>query len=306
MTVITTNDTHMGKQNLISSMPENASGEASSSTNSGSDKSSVDCPYCDSTFTSKEGMWSHKGQEHPNETREIVECDWCGSEIERPPSAVNDRNFCSDECSGKWRSENTSGEQSWHWKGGFQTLECEICGTGFKVPPARVDEARFCSESCHGEWVSEEYQGENNPNWVGGSVEVECDYCGNITEKTRWRVEDSPYKHIFCSNNCREDWISENRSGKDSYSYNGGRINHYGPNWTEKREEALERDDHTCQDCGINQGDVEFRLEVHHIRPIRSFDDKADANELTNLITLCRSCHVKWEGLWLRPDSRGD
>lgn len=48
---------------------------------------------------------------------------------------------------------------------------------------------------------------------------------------------------------------------------------------------------------------------VHHITPIREFRDGGDldheaANNLENLITLCRSCHSEWEQMApLRPDT---
>lgn len=38
-------------------------------------------------------------------------------------------------------------------------------------------------------------------------------------------------------------------------------------------------------------------LHVHHIIPFIEHDTHAEANQLENLITLCRDCHVKLEGL---------
>jgi 5-methylcytosine-specific restriction endonuclease McrA len=50
---------------------------------------------------------------------------------------------------------------------------------------------------------------------------------------------------------------------------------------------------------------------VHHIRPLRVFKEEYDepewyelANDLDNLVSLCASCHHKWEGIPLRPDKR--
>jgi len=31
--------------------------------------------------------------------------------------------------------------------------------------------------------------------------------------------------------------------------------------------------------------------DVHHVRPYRLFDDYREANDLTNLLLLCRPCH---------------
>jgi hypothetical protein len=69
----------------------------------------------------------------------------------------------------------------------------------------------------------------------------------------------------------------------------------YGPNWPQQRERALDRDDHECQDCG--RTDAEHReqdsggLHVHHVTKLREFEDTSEANRLSNLVTLCRSCH---------------
>jgi 5-methylcytosine-specific restriction endonuclease McrA len=52
-----------------------------------------------------------------------------------------------------------------------------------------------------------------------------------------------------------------------------------------QKRKARARDDRTCQHCGAPGSDV------HHIRPFRFFTDYREANELTNLITLCKPCH---------------
>jgi 5-methylcytosine-specific restriction endonuclease McrA len=44
------------------------------------------------------------------------------------------------------------------------------------------------------------------------------------------------------------------------------------------------------------------KLDVHHIKPAQAFDDPTARNAMENLVTLCRSCHKKWEGIPLRPE----
>jgi integrase len=55
-----------------------------------------------------------------------------------------------------------------------------------------------------------------------------------------------------------------------------------GHDWFEIRERVLDRDDHTCQNCGSTTN-----LVAHHIVPIKT----SGTNRLTNLTTLCRKCH---------------
>jgi hypothetical protein len=70
---------------------------------------------------------------------------------------------------------------------------------------------------------------------------------------------------------------------------------YYGSEWPEQRRKALERDGWECQDCGMT--DEEHReqdsdgLHIHHITPFREFECREEANQLDNLVTLCRFCH---------------
>ncbi|MFC5972062.1 homing endonuclease associated repeat-containing protein [Halomarina salina] len=75
----------------------------------------------------------------------------------------------------------------------------------------------------------------------------------------------------------------------------------YGVNWATQRLKALERDDWVCQDENCEMTDHEHRvqygqgLDVHHLQKVRTFDSLGTANQLENLVSLCRSCHVQWE-----------
>jgi 5-methylcytosine-specific restriction endonuclease McrA len=63
-----------------------------------------------------------------------------------------------------------------------------------------------------------------------------------------------------------------------------------GENWQRQKKSARERDNYTCQNCHRHA------VAVHHIKPYRFYNgDWESANILTNLITLCASCHSKIE-----------
>ena len=97
--------------------------------------------------------------------------------------------------------------------------------------------------------------------------------------------------HHFCSIECRS-WLftgERNPRWRDGYSFE------YGDNWRSIRQSIVERDNHTCQRCGISKEDLDCRLDVHHIVPFRQFTDKEEANQSSNLIALCRSCHATVE-----------
>jgi DEAD/DEAH box helicase domain-containing protein len=73
----------------------------------------------------------------------------------------------------------------------------------------------------------------------------------------------------------------------------GNDPNDYGPNWQVQRQAARQRDNFTCQVCGIREGDR--MLEVHHKNPFRTFASYKEANKVDNLITLCPNCHRRAE-----------
>lgn len=80
----------------------------------------------------------------------------------------------------------------------------------------------------------------------------------------------------------------------------------YGPNWTEQRRLALERDQYTCQTPGCtitreeHQATSGVDLHVHHIKPFSYFveqygeDAYSHANQMENLITVCSKHHPMW------------
>ena len=72
-----------------------------------------------------------------------------------------------------------------------------------------------------------------------------------------------------------------------------GDPNDYGPNWPAQRNRARARDHYRCRMCGAPEQGREH--DVHHQIPFRRFDSYQQANQLTNLITLCRSCHRRAE-----------
>ena len=192
------------------------------------------------------------------------QCQYCDSSFEVYPSN-SDKKFCSREC---W-SDSSRVEKS-----------CPYCGDEFWT--YKSENTDYCSDDC--------YRSDN----VEKTIFVECKFCGDTFDKSAKQVELYP-RHL-CDKSCK----AKSQTGPNATNWKGGDYiyDRYGPNWSENRERALERDDHECGICGNS----DKRLEVHHIKPRRELYVKdlqvfeEGVNNLDNLITLCIDHHAKLEG----------
>lgn len=78
-------------------------------------------------------------------------------------------------------------------------------------------------------------------------------------------------------------------------------INDYGPNWAEQRARVRARDRCRCTRCGAAEPPGREH-DVHHLVPFRVFgyvrglnENYVQANQLDNLVLVCRSCHQRIE-----------
>jgi len=95
--------------------------------------------------------------------------------------------------------------------------------------------------------------------------------------------------------------ISLNQSGNKNGNWKGGltqivRGIRRSPELYQWRKSVLERDNNTCQDCGVTK-----RVEAHHIKPVLEYPRLIF--EVDNGLTLCKSCHrrhTSWQWLKLK------
>lgn len=180
-----------------------------------------------------------------------------------------------------------------------ETVSCDACGSVVERKPSQIEryDNHFCDNDCKNQWLGTHSTGENNPNWDGGPVEIECEWCGEQFEKERRYIDRDD--HHFCSPSCNATYYARVegngfKTGADNPEWVGGATEnprYYGPNWQEKRQQALERDGGECVECGNDE-----QLVVHHIDGRDQFDTTEpewwkEANVLKNLKTMCRSCH---------------
>jgi len=242
------------------------------------DSPAMDCPTCGKSLSTERGMRQHHTKVHgdplPNRT-----CNGCGSEFYDEKARLE---YC-DDCN------PNAGEHNGNWKGAKEQAECERCGSSFEYYPSDKDGVYCpaCVEAAE-DFLGTPYAETVDPETVTRS----CDNCG---EQITVLQCNRQYGHgRFCSEECLWDWMSENRRGKQHHQWEGT-SKPYHATWSKVRSAALERDEYQCQNCGIHTDEIGRNPDVHHIEPIRTFDDPLDAHYLDNVISLCPSCHAKTE-----------
>lgn len=247
------------------------------------DGSGNDCPGCDRSYASQQGLIAHLSGE--NSCGAGFECEDC------------ERTFPTKR---GWRHHR----KQVHNVDTRPEITCVICGETKKIDPnlEQKSERHFCSQDCVGEWLSQNLSGADNPQYKE-NIELTCVVCGEPYSVTPARSDS-----ICCSVSCRGEYVSKNYSGEDSAQWKGGSVRYYGENWHEQRKKALERDEYTCQSCGKDMSEGVRDPDVHHIKRLGYYKEKYNepkwwelGNRLENLVCLCRTCHNKWEGIPVAP-----
>ncbi len=144
---------------------------------------------------------------------------------------------------------------------------CSECGKEFYT---QHRSAKTCSKSCASKLGSKNI------------IEVNCTECSNSISRPTRDVYSG--KNIFCDKTCGNRFHSRIRPKK------------YGNNWSKWLLYIKDRDSYTCQKCNKSNKDFpQLKLEVHHKKPLISFDVPEDAHFDENLITYCHDCHMEVE-----------
>lgn len=272
-------------------MSESLPGEETDCSTASDDKEVTECPTCGrDDFKSNLGMRTHHAKVHGESISMVsVECGNCSEELSVALHRYDnhDEFYCSDECKGSGQRKQV-------------TYECDWCNETKSQPESVYSnsERHFCSPECNSKWMGENLTGENSPSWDPTAYETkECEYCNS--EFSHKKSSASPGR--FCSRVCKDKNRSELPPEEQPAWNGGGTTVYYGPNWPEIRNKIVERDNHTCQGCKTHKDDLDTVIDVHHIIPIEEFDSHEDANYWLNLVTFCRKCHRRWEGIPLRP-----
>lgn len=203
-------------------------------------------------------------------------CDYCGKAFKRTKSLVNEKNnYCGHDCRAKAKEKK-------------ETRLCGVCGKEVTRAVSLLKHSNvFCSKECFSKYRSISIKGRLHPNF--NSVEVKCEVCGITFFEPQSRVDIG--KGRFCSLKCKRFYFSKNFTGERNHHWSGGSARYRGKNWEQQRKRALFRDDFLCTICGAKDN-----LHVHHKTPYKEFNGNyMEANKLSNLQTVCCSCHSSIE-----------
>lgn len=219
-------------------------------------------------------------------------CPTCGKEFWYYLSWP--RKYCSNTCKGVGGITNIK-----HWQPTGYDATCEECGKTFRAGVST--RGRFCSSRCWGIWSSAHVVGPTHPKFgkkfgrpphLPPPVTKTCPVC----ERTFVTKASHISRRRFCSKQCMAADLAMRVRGEDNFNWQGGYEPYYGPTWLAARRAVRERDK-VCQMCGVSPQETGRELDVHHIKPFRTFGSARheEANQLTNLMLLCNTCHAKYE-----------
>jgi len=224
----------------------------------------LDCEQCGSEFTGYHNAKYCSDKCRVEAVSVASECEWCGSTYTNRKD--RESRYCSDQCHDEARRRRV-------------VLSCSYCGEEFEVISSK-SHRKYCSIQCRSRAFKKE-------------VICTCEQCGSEYKVRPFRAKDSQY----CSQKCQFlSVVKPNTKGPDHPLWKDGEKPYYGPNWEGARKLVRNRDCFRCRKCGMHEDHCDTELHVHHIVPIREFDEPEEANTPSNLVTVCPSCHGEVEG----------
>ncbi len=249
----------------------------------------------------------------PRNQRVPITCTTCGKQFDVKPCRLNERKYCSRDCQtiGRRRQRQKEIEQQFG-KSIFTILYDLYCiqELGIKQIAKRIGvsdrnlwdwfddlgiERRERSDAVALQWAGNEERKAAQKDIIRRAIERGTFDPQRIARiaKTDWARKRNSESKMGDKN-----W-AHHHAGPLSPNWNGGKIYYYGESWHSQRNAARNRDNYTCQHCGITETILGKQLDVHHIRKFRLFGvaHHKEANHLSNLICLCPACHVIAEAI---------
>ena len=191
---------------------------------------SFECPECGREFTTRRGMGGHRARRHGVTRKVTIQCVWCGKlKVSTAEHASRSKHcFCSQSCSGKWKSENQRGAK--------RPSLCIECGLEYEQGPGPPGYCPDCRIKARRR-ARAKYRAQNKAKIAAQAkeyaqrpevkerarkrcktarrkdqeapkIEVRCSVCGKtklITPAHARKTANSPH---FCDHSCRGRFYS--------------------------------------------------------------------------------------------------
>jgi endogenous inhibitor of DNA gyrase (YacG/DUF329 family) len=224
--------------------------------------------------------------------RIIKTCEICGKETEYLASQViggNRGRFCSNACKFLDTGNRLRGNK--YRLGHKQSKETRQKRSqsmlGKNIRPKTEEHRQKISQSLTGRKRPahsarmKQYYETHEPSNRGEQIELNCLECGKTFIIPEYKVK---LGSRYCSKQCHYKHMRN-----DNYYDNLYGVIKKSPEWKEWREGVYERDNYTCQLCGV-KGQT---LNPHHIKPVVEFPEETFNPD--NGVTVCVHCHKRAE-----------
>jgi endogenous inhibitor of DNA gyrase (YacG/DUF329 family) len=263
----------------------------------------------------------------------VVVCEVCGTSINRKPSEIGKRIFCSKKCFYKKLSSDKT--LNGRYAGG-KAAPCFMCGKEVYRTPSQLllaNNRYFCSQRCAGEWRSENLIGEKASNFknklktnvcpickkpfttyskmvVCCSIKcsaiakhnkstAKCISCKKIFERPKsyfkWHKERGN-KRFFCSRKCFGNY----KIGENNHNWISDRSKLKDPmkslRWSNSMKmwrKAVFKRDNYTCQMCGDRSRKGHPVTINAHHIIAIKQRKRTATEISNGITLCEACHKK-------------
>lgn len=159
---------------------------------------------------------------------------------------------------------------------------CQICCKEFSVPQTRErkGKVKYCSVKCRIQSTKHQKV-------------ISCEVCGKSIIRRPFQERNNWAR--FCSKTCKgrvmrgqnhSQWID----GRSSIS-----VFFRGNDWQNIADKIRKKALYCCEVCGKSQQENGASLDVNHIEPWHNFTSTKEANRVSNLQAVCKSCHRKVE-----------
>lgn len=174
-------------------------------------------------------------------------------------------------------------------------MACPNCGIAYLANSVRLKHGR---ETSCGRKCSYELRAAG----LSTSIYINCGMCGIGFSRQPSKFERVKHGDVFCSPafqyaarsvGITKRIVSIPYKNHSPHNKPNGRRK-YAIGWKGIKRKLHAIADGKCQLCSIPPQPGK-NLEAHHIIPIRYFPKTEDGNEISNLIILCKSCHVEME-----------